>query len=305
MAHVLVVELLGEELVLLAHLRLGAHVAAVAGRTRTAFGRRRGRVVGPDRGRPRPAAGTDAVFSGPAERPAMRVRGRRECRDCGERWSYFETGAVECPACGSVLSVAVDDERRLHTAGPADLDLAAARAAVGDRPLREVADLAAAATRSYLAAVGFVDAGELRPLDDRTVAAAELRQVADRVRRSLVDDEAVEHHLLALLRGAPDGERPDDVPAALRGARGLGVAAAVDRYRADVARYLDEHPDPAARRVLGTLRDRLRRVEALDGDVPPAEAERLVAAARELGAYVGGEADEAALARAEDRLTSA
>ena len=232
----------------------------------------------------------------------MKVRGRRECADCGSRWSYFETGDVACPDCGSLRSVAVDDEPALHTAGGADLDLSAALAAVDDRPLREVAGLAADASRAFLADRGFVHGGDLRPLDDATVAAAELRQVADRLRRSLDADEDAERHFLALLGGAAAGERPDDVPPALAADRGLAVAAAVDRYRADLARYLDEHPDPAARRVLGTLRDRVRRVEALDGDVPPAEAERLLAAARDLGAGVGG--DEAALARAEQRLRS-
>ncbi len=230
----------------------------------------------------------------------MRIRGRRRCSDCGHRWSYFETGDVACPACGGVRSVAVDDERPLHTAGRGDLDLAAARAAVDNRPLREVAGLAADAARSFLADRGFVHAGELRPLDDVTVAAAELRQVADHVGRSMARDEAAERHLLALLRGVPDGERPAEVPESLRAARGRGVAAAVERYRSDLARYLDEQPDPAARRTLGTLRDHLRRVEALDGDVPAADAERLLEAARELGASLRG--DEAALARAADRL---
>lgn len=231
----------------------------------------------------------------------MKVRGRRECTACGERWSYFETGGVECPACGSVRSVAVDDQPTLHTVGHAELDLSEARAAVDGRPLREVAELATGACRPFLNERGFVDAGELRPLDDITVAAAELRQTADRVRRSMTPDEAAERYLLELLRIAPEGQRPADVPEGLQGARGLAAAGAVDRYRADLARYLDEHPDPAARRVLGFLRDHCRRVEALDGAVPVETADRLVAAARDLGAYLRGE--EAALARAEDRLS--
>lgn len=230
----------------------------------------------------------------------MKVRGDRECADCGQHWSYFETGDVECPACGSVRSVAADGPTR-HTVGDAALDLTAARAAVDDRPLREVARLAAESTRSFLAQRGFIDAGELQPLDDVTVAAAELRQVADRLRRSMATDEAAERHLLALLHGAPAGERPDDIPETLRPARGLGAAAAVERYRADLANHLDEQAAPAARRLLGSLRDHLRRVEALDGDVPVETADRLVATARDLGAYLRGE--EAALARAEDRLS--
>lgn len=231
----------------------------------------------------------------------MKLRGRRECVDCGERWSYFETGGIECPGCGSVRSVARDDDAALHTASGDGLDLREARRAIDDRPLREVAELAADASRSFLADRGFLRGGELQPLDDVTVAAAELRPVADRVRRSMAPDEDAEWYLLELLRGAPEGERPDTVPDGFEDARGLGIADAVERYRADLARYLEEHPDPAARRALGTLRDHHRRVEALDGAVPPAHAERLLEAARELGAALRG--DDGALARAEDRLS--
>lgn len=230
----------------------------------------------------------------------MKLRGRRECADCGERWSYFETGAVECPACGSLRSRALGDEGSLHTAGGAELDLEAARRAVEDEPIRSVAGFAADASREYLADRGFIDAGELQPLDGVTVASAELRAVADRIRRSMTPNEEVEWYLLALLRGAADGERPDEVPAGFEDARGLGIASAVERYRADLSRYLGNHPDPDARRALGRLRDHVRRVEALDGDVPPADAERLLGAARALGAYLRG--DEGALARAADRL---
>lgn len=230
----------------------------------------------------------------------MKLRGRRECTDCGGRWSYFETGGVACPDCGSVRSVAIDEAAVLHTASDAELDLSGARAAVDDRPLREVAAIAADACRAYLADCGFVDAGELQPLDDVTVAAAELRQVADHLERTMVPQEDAEWYLLSLLRGAPEGERPATVPEAFRRARGLGVAVAIERYRADLARYLDEHPDPAARRVLGTVRDHLRRVEALEGDVPVDHADQLLAAARDVGAHLRG--DEPGLARATDRL---
>jgi hypothetical protein len=71
----------------------------------------------------------------------MKLRGRRECVDCGEHWSYFDTGEVECPVCGSVRSVALDEAAALHTGSDADIDLEAARAALDDRPLREVAGL--------------------------------------------------------------------------------------------------------------------------------------------------------------------
>jgi DNA-directed RNA polymerase subunit RPC12/RpoP len=31
----------------------------------------------------------------------MKIRGERECTDCGTRWSYYDTASVECPQCGS------------------------------------------------------------------------------------------------------------------------------------------------------------------------------------------------------------
>lgn len=230
----------------------------------------------------------------------MKLRGRRECRVCGERWSYFDSNNINCPQCGSVRSTAIDAEGTFHTASGDQLDLSDARQAVTDEPLRTAARLAADASRAYLADRGFIEQGDLQSLDAVTVAAAELRQAADRVHRSMMPDEQAEWYFMALLRGAEDGERPEDVPAAFEAARGRGIAAAVERYRADLVRYLDAHPDPEARRVLGFLRDHLRRVEALDGDVPVEQADRLLAAAREIGAYLDG--DEAALARAEDRL---
>lgn len=230
----------------------------------------------------------------------MKLRGRRECTGCGTHWSYFETGGVECPNCGSVRSVALDESAAQHTAGGGELDLADARRAVDERPLGEVAELAAESCRAFLVDRGFIDGGELRALDDVTVAAAELRQVADRVKRSMNPDADAEWYLLALLRGASDGERPDEVPEAYRAARGMAIASAVERYRIDVSRYLDEHPDPDARQALGTLRDHLRRVEALEGDVPVEHADQLLAAARAIGGSLRG--DEAALDRAEDHL---
>lgn len=230
----------------------------------------------------------------------MKLRERRECVDCGECWSYFERESVTCPSCGSVRSTALDAEGTLHTVGGDDLDLTEARQAVDEEPLRTVARLAADASRGFMAEQGFIDRGELRSLDDTTVAAAELRQAADRLRRSMDPEEDAEWYFLALLRGAEDGERPEEVPPGFESVRGLAIASAVERYRSDLARYLEVQPDPEARRVLGILRDHLRRVEALDGDVPVEHAERLLAAARELGAYIQGE--EGTLARAEDRL---
>ncbi|MFC7177685.1 DUF7117 family protein [Halosegnis marinus] len=232
----------------------------------------------------------------------MKVRGTRECRSCGTRWSYYETGSVECPDCGSMRSVGVEDERKLHTATNATLDLSPVRNAVEEVPLRDLAERAVEATREFTRSYGFVDGGDLRPLDDRYLAAMELRAVADAVGRGARVSDDEELYFLSLLRGdLGDRPAPDEVPDALRDSRGLAYANAVDEYRSDARAYLDEHPDPAASDALARLDGHVRRVQAIQGDVPPAEAETLVRVARGVGRYLR-EDDEAALAEARSRL---
>jgi len=234
----------------------------------------------------------------------MRIRGQRECRNCGTRWSYYETGSVECPECGSLRSVGVEEERTLHTATPATLDLTGARNRLeSGESVRQVADAAAEACREYVRGFGFVDAGELQPLGDTYLAAIELRHVAGRIGRSMTLDDDEELYFLSLLRGADHGERQstDEVPDSLRAARGLAYAQAVSAYRSDLRAYLDDHPDPMATDVLGPLDSHLKRLEALDGDVPAEESELLVRVARGVGTYLR-EDDESALLEARDRL---
>lgn len=240
----------------------------------------------------------------------MKVRGERECQDCGTRWSYYETGDVACPDCGSLRSVATAEDRRRHTDVPVDLDLAAHRDAVADGDVRDVADDLARDLRAYVTGRGFIHAGDLQPLDDTYLAAQELRYALEEYGRALrrgtggdLGGGAGELYLLRLLRGVDRGERPpvDEVPGTLRQARGLAVAEAVDDYRDEMTTVLDDRPDPAARRVLGRVRDRTRRVAALDGDVPLEEVETLVHAVRDVHAAVA-EGDEGALARADSRL---
>ena len=232
----------------------------------------------------------------------MKVRGQRECKECGTRWSYYDTGEVSCPACGSLHSVGVDDERSLHTATTATLDLAPVRNAVDEEPVRRIAERAADRCLEFTRGYGFIDAGDLRGLDDTYLAAMELRHVGGELARrvDVTDDE--EWYFTALLR-ADDGERPDPgtVPASLRAMRGLAYANAVREYRSDLRTYLEEYPDPAAGGVLERLADHVRRVRALDGDVPPREAETLVCAARDVGRSLAGEG-AGALAEAEARL---
>lgn len=223
----------------------------------------------------------------------MKIRGERECSDCGTRWSYYETGDVHCPACGSVRSQGVGD-RAAHTDGPASLDLTAAKSAIGDDSLDAAAAAATDACRDYLAQRGFVDAGTLRDLDDAFLAAAELRHAASMVRSRLALSDPEEEYFLALVEGAADGNRPEasSVPRGMRAARGLGSAAAVRTYREDLRTWLDEHgggggdgSDDArsVRGVLESLDAQVKRIRALDGDVDPETADRLVQAARDVG----------------------
>ncbi|WP_380676044.1 DUF7117 family protein [Salinigranum sp. GCM10025319] len=238
----------------------------------------------------------------------MRVRGRRECRDCEHHWSYYETGSVECPACGSLRSVGVDDRTR-HTDTPVSLDLSPHRRAFDADDLDGLGAGAGELKRdlrSYRNKRGFVRGGELLDLDGTFLAATELLHVVDVLARAdedaITDDE--QFYLLDLLRGADAGERPpvEEVPESMRAARGLAIAEAVDDYRREVLTWLDDNPDAAARRTLGTVSDLLKRTRALGGDVPLDTSETLVTATREVSRYLR-EGDEAALSTASDRLS--
>ncbi|WP_135828499.1 DUF7117 family protein [Halorussus halobius] len=246
----------------------------------------------------------------------MKVRGQRECGDCGARWSYYDTGSVECPDCGSLRSVGVDDERRLHTDSPAEFDLSEARELVDAKPLREVADRAGEVARAYVRQRGFVRGGDLLALDDTYLAAQELRHAADVVRRGLDVSDDEEWYFLELLRSADAEDGPtrpasDEVPASMHPIRGLAAADAAGEYRSEMSDWLDAAADDAsagtgvdaqaARNALATLETHVKRVRALEGDVEPATADRLVAAARDVGRYLR-EADADALASARDRF---
>lgn len=197
----------------------------------------------------------------------------------------------------------MDDDRALHTTSPVEFDLTDARDALESGSLRTAAERAVDAAREYLRATGFVDGGELLPLSETYLAAAELRAAGDAVGRARAVDDDEEFYFLSLLGGADGGERPDAaaVPESMRDSRGLAYASAVGEYRSDLRAYLDEHPDPAASDVSETLGAHLKRVRALDGDVPVEESEALVRVARALGRGVR-EGDETALAEARARL---
>ncbi|UPW00606.1 TFIIB-type zinc ribbon-containing protein [Halorussus gelatinilyticus] len=258
----------------------------------------------------------------------MKVRGQRECKDCGARWSYYETGSVECPDCGSLRSVGVEEERNLHTDTPVEFDLTEVREDVDARPLREVADRAGDLAAEYVRKRGFVRGGDLRPLDDTYLAAQELRHAADVVGRGLDLSDDEEWYFLALLRGADAGGEsasatdadsptetgpdrrpaPDEVPKSMQPIRGLAYADAVAEYRREMADWVDEQGESGepgvraqARDALETLGDHVKRVQALDGDVNAANAELLVSATRDVSRYLR-EGDDDALVSARDRF---
>lgn len=236
----------------------------------------------------------------------MRVRGRRECQDCGREWSYYDTGDVACPACGSLRSVGIDDRTR-HTAGPVAFDLSAHRRTVEAGAIDDVVDELKTDCRAYVRRRGFIREGELVDLDDTYLAAAELAQAVDLYARTRSPTDEDRYYLLSLLRGADVGDRPDAavVPASMRAARGLAYAEAVREYRRELLTWLDDvdRSHPAARRAVGTADAVAKRVRALQGDVDPTRAESLVRAVREVATFVrnGGE-EEGALATARDRL---
>ncbi|MBO4248217.1 TFIIB-type zinc ribbon-containing protein [Halomicrobium sp. IBSBa] len=232
----------------------------------------------------------------------MKVRGHRECKACGSRWSYYETASVECPDCGSLRSVGVDDRTR-HTNAPVEYDLTPVRGSIDEQPLEEIATDAAEQSSEYVRQRGFVDGGSLLALDETFVAATELGHVASEIARTLQPTDAQELYFFTLLRGADEGERPAprEVPSELRPSYGLAMMAAVEAYQRDLRAYLDDEPDPQARSLSGRIRDHRKRIEALDGDVDPKDADRLVHAARDLGQYLAA-GDESALVTADNWL---
>ncbi|MFB6299457.1 MAG: TFIIB-type zinc ribbon-containing protein [Halobacteriales archaeon] len=234
----------------------------------------------------------------------MEIRGHRECVACGNRWSYYETGELACPACGGMRSVSVEDSPKQHTASSVTLELSDARSGIDHRPLEETARDAETAARRYVNRRGFITAGELAPLDETFLAACELEHVAATIHRALTVDDTEAAYFLSLLASADDGKRPDatEVPESLTPARGLAVAEAVATYRRDLVEWLEAHETTApVRPTLDQLNDHVKRIEALDGDITPGDAERLITAARELATAMA-EGDTAALSRADERL---
>jgi len=249
--------------------------------------------------------------------PIMKIRGQRVCQACSTEWSYYETGSIACPSCGSLRSTGDDEERQLHTDAPAALPLASFRDRIAEGSISEYADDLKGVLREYTRKRGFISGGELRPLDDRFLTAHTLLHTLDILARRRDPTADAELYLLSLYETLIDADErakgnateqegmtstASDVPSDLRAAWGSAAADAVDAYCRGLRTWLDETPDEAAATALSQLRDHINRLNALQGDVEPAVATDLVEAARAVGRYLRtGDAD--ALSAARDRLT--
>ncbi|MFC7201967.1 hypothetical protein ACFQJC_00420 [Haloferax namakaokahaiae] len=232
----------------------------------------------------------------------MEIRGERECKSCGNQWSYYETGSVSCPECGSMRSVGVG-ERAVHTASQDPLDVTAHQTTIADQSIRAAAPDLKSDLRDYVRSLGYIHGGELLPLDDTSLVAHELLHAVDVFARSNRPTDDEELYVLTLLRGANEGTRPtpNEVPSSMAEARGLAYANAVERYRRNLSTWLDSHPDKEARRTVESLATHVKRAEALEGALSLDESEALVAAANGLHSYLTDD-DLDALADARDRL---
>jgi len=245
----------------------------------------------------------------------MEIRGRRACQSCDTEWSYYDTGSVACPNCGSLRSVGLDDDRKQHTDSPAVLPVDQFSDRIADEPVDHYADDLEAVLREYTRKRGFINGGDLRDLDDTYLAARTLLHTVDtlaRERQPTADEELYLLDLYETLTAdgealTADGDAIDDlppcgpVPDSLAGAWGLAASDAVSAYAGDLKQWLGSHPDTEAQTTLGSLREHVKRVQALQGDVDPETASSLVRTARDIGRYLR-EDDANALATARDRL---
>ncbi len=192
----------------------------------------------------------------------MEIRGERECLDCGETWSYFETREPECPECGSLRSRAVEDAEE-DTSGAVE---------TGDLLTRFGSDFAGALEeaedrcREYTSRAGFVEGGELLPPEPVYVMACEVKHVAAEFVGNREPTEDERRYVVALVEGVgkDDPPAPDERPESLDAAHNRAVAETVEEYAKEMSRYLRSSGKTDTR--IEEARDLAKRTQATDGD---------------------------------------
>jgi len=193
---------------------------------------------------------------------SMEIRGERECLDCGETWSYFETRDPECPECGSLRSRAIEDATE-DTAGEVEVeDIVTRFGGDFEGALRDTEEKC----REYTSRAGFVEGGELQPPKAEYVMACEVKHAANELLRETREVTDAEHaYVVSLVEGLGGGEppSPDERPESLDTAHNLAVAETVEEYAKDITRYLRDRELSDGR--VEEARDLAKRTQATDG----------------------------------------
>jgi hypothetical protein len=196
----------------------------------------------------------------------MEIRGERECLDCGETWSYFETREPACPECGSLHSRAVEDAEE-DTGGAVETgDLLTRFGTDFEAALEEAEDRC----REYTSRVGFVEGGELQPPSPVYVMACEVKHTAAEFVGEREPTEEEREYTVSLVEGVEKGEPPgaDGRPSTLDAAHNRAVAETVEEYAVDLSRYLRSMGEGDGR--IEEARDLAKRTQATDGDADDA-----------------------------------
>jgi hypothetical protein len=196
----------------------------------------------------------------------MEIRGERECLDCGEKWSYFETREPECPECGSLRSRAVEDAAK-DTAGAVETgDLLTRFGGEFDDALEEAEERC----REYTSRAGFVEGGELLPPESVYVMACEVKHIAAEFvgAREPTDEEHA--YVVSLVEGVEAGKppSPDERPASLDAAHNRAIAETVEEYAKEISGYLRSVGETDGR--VEEARDLAKRTQATDGEAEDA-----------------------------------
>lgn len=191
----------------------------------------------------------------------MEIRGERECLDCGETWSYFETREPACPECGSLRSRAVEDAEEDSSGAVETGDILTRFGTDFHEALSEAEDRC----REYTSRKGFVEAGELLPPEPAYVMACEVKHVAAEFTGARQPEDGEREYVVSLVEGVEkeDPPAPEDRPESLDAAHNRAVAETVEEYSKEVSRYLDGLDDADSR--VEEARDLAKRTQATDG----------------------------------------